>query len=121
MRAISRHSPTQAGSRSWLQAVSRSASLCQSSRASNCLREKGKGGRNARRFALPPQLQGARRAAGRGAGTRTGAGRHGDAQHRDTRKRSEEHKSELQSLMRISYAVFCLKKKKKKTNLLKTQ
>src|SRR3546814_4448987 len=31
-------------------------------------------------------------------------GRHGD--------RSEEHTSELQSLMRISYAVFCLKKKK---------
>src|SRR3546814_9250562 len=27
--------------------------------------------------------------------------------------RSEEHKSELQSLMRISYAVFCLKKNKK--------
>src|SRR3546814_10002075 len=27
-------------------------------------------------------------------------------------RRSEEHKSELQSLMRISYAVFCLKKKK---------
>src|SRR3546814_5378139 len=32
--------------------------------------------------------------------------------------RSEEHTSELQSLMRISYAVFCLKKKKKKyTNI----
>src|SRR3546814_9035422 len=31
-------------------------------------------------------------------------------------KRSEEHTSELQSLMRISYAVFCLKKKKKHTN-----
>src|SRR3546814_5335209 len=30
--------------------------------------------------------------------------------------RSEEHTSELQSLMRISYAVFCLKKKKKKEN-----
>src|SRR3546814_1583010 len=30
------------------------------------------------------------------------------------RVRSEEHTSELQSLMRISYAVFCLKKKKKK-------
>src|SRR3546814_6495741 len=30
--------------------------------------------------------------------------------------RSEEHTSELQSLMRISYAVFCLKKKKHKTN-----
>src|SRR3546814_13763824 len=30
--------------------------------------------------------------------------------------RSEEHTSELQSLMRISYAVFCLKKKRKPTN-----
>src|SRR3546814_7176829 len=30
--------------------------------------------------------------------------------------RSEEHTSELQSLMRSSYAVFCLKKKKKKRN-----
>src|SRR3546814_6266347 len=30
----------------------------------------------------------------------------------DRRRRSEEHTSELQSLMRISYAVFCLKKKK---------
>src|SRR3546814_1731558 len=32
---------------------------------------------------------------------------------RKTSIRSEEHTSELQSLMRISYAVFCLKKKKK--------
>src|SRR3546814_1364333 len=32
------------------------------------------------------------------------------------RGRSEEHTSELQSLMRISYAVFCLKKKKTHTN-----
>src|SRR3546814_9028641 len=50
------------------------------------------------------------------------AGRHGAAdppsalrrsRHllRLTRTRSEEHTSELQSLMRISYAVFCLKKK----------
>src|SRR3546814_10267553 len=31
----------------------------------------------------------------------------------DAQIRSEEHTSELQSLMRISYAVFCLKKKKK--------
>src|SRR3546814_8896666 len=30
--------------------------------------------------------------------------------------RSEEHTSELQSLMRISYAVFCLKKQKKSTH-----
>src|SRR3546814_6818027 len=35
--------------------------------------------------------------------------------------RSEEHTSELQSLMRISYAVFCLKKKKiRKTNTRST-
>src|SRR3546814_1677323 len=33
-----------------------------------------------------------------------------------TATRSEEHTSELQSLMRISYAVFCLKKKKKKNS-----
>src|SRR3546814_4673426 len=33
------------------------------------------------------------------------------------RGRSEEHTSELQSLMRISYAVFCLKKKKTTTHL----
>src|SRR3546814_1743109 len=33
--------------------------------------------------------------------------------------RSEEHTSELQSLMRISYAVFCLKKKNKKHNTIK--
>src|SRR3546814_10690956 len=35
---------------------------------------------------------------------------------RDSLPRSEEHTSELQSLMRISYAVFCLKKKKNKNN-----
>src|SRR3546814_6403900 len=35
--------------------------------------------------------------------------------------RSEEHTSELQSLMRISYAVFCLKKKKKRYHNKKTQ
>src|SRR3546814_1644616 len=34
------------------------------------------------------------------------------------RDRSEEHTSELQSLMRISYAVFCLKKKKQTTTYL---
>src|SRR3546814_4495201 len=34
--------------------------------------------------------------------------------HVEQTERSEEHTSELQSLMRISYAVFCLKKKKKK-------
>src|SRR3546814_2076233 len=34
-----------------------------------------------------------------------------------SRRRSEEHTSELQSLMRISYAVFCLKKKKQRTKI----
>src|SRR3546814_10445735 len=34
--------------------------------------------------------------------------------HGEPTGRSEEHTSELQSLMRISYAVFCLKKKKKR-------
>src|SRR3546814_1537584 len=50
---------------------------------------------------------------------RPGAGRSGTADRRsvgliaqECRDRSEEHTSELQSLMRISYAVFCLKKKK---------
>src|SRR3546814_1822977 len=43
-------------------------------------------------------------------------GRDQDAeQQRDPETRSEEHTSELQSLMRISYAVFCLKKKQTKT------
>src|SRR3546814_8649017 len=57
-----------------------------------------------------------------GAVMRLGIGRHADAQRLDRRDqlvaqavRSEEHTSELQSLMRSSYAVFCLKKKKKKT------
>src|SRR3546814_10682051 len=40
-----------------------------------------------------------------------GAGRHGGSDDR----RSEEHTSELQSLMRISYAVFCLEKKNNMT------
>src|SRR3546814_5711921 len=46
---------------------------------------------------------------------------HGPGAARCHGQRSEEHTSELQSLMRISYAVFCLKKKKqpakKKSNL----
>src|SRR3546814_3399110 len=38
----------------------------------------------------------------------------------DAQIRSEEHTSELQSLMRISYAVFCLKKKTKITDIYPT-
>src|SRR3546814_10464951 len=52
------------------------------------------------------------RGRGRGQGT---AGKFGGGEARgDKADRSEEHTSELQSLMRISYAVFCLKKKKSK-------
>src|SRR3546814_1556190 len=36
-------------------------------------------------------------------------------------RRSEEHTSELQSLMRISYAVFCLKKKTKRKKQISTK
>src|SRR3546814_9318864 len=46
-----------------------------------------------------------------------------DLRHLAAHDRSEEHTSELQSLMRISYAVFCLKKKKhhiNNTNTVKT-
>src|SRR3546814_8895544 len=44
------------------------------------------------------------------------AGGQGAELYQDLRpERSEEHTSELQSLMRISYAVFCLKKKRKQT------
>src|SRR3546814_5529136 len=39
---------------------------------------------------------------------------HAGGVYRGSLARSEEHTSELQSLMRISYAVFCLKKKKQK-------
>src|SRR3546814_6090686 len=50
-------------------------------------------------------------------------GRHRPGRHEEAGGvfvgRSEEHTSELQSLMRISYAVFCLKKKKKQN--IKTQ
>src|SRR3546814_5409733 len=49
----------------------------------------------------------------------TGAARAGVAHRPEIircRYRSEEHTSELQSLMRISYALFCLKKKRNKKN-----
>src|SRR3546814_8630185 len=55
----------------------------------------------------PPRASGDRRTGARAA-----------AAHRPAR--SEEHTSELQSLMRISYAVFCLKKKKKNKSELKS-
>src|SRR3546814_2304552 len=68
----------------------------------------------ARDAALPPGLAGQR-----GDLHRRGADRSDTsartAEATNGSGRSEEHTSELQSLMRISYAVFCLNKKKKKT------
>src|SRR3546814_2186177 len=67
------------------------------------------GGRNlvtgGGRINAPYRAKAGRRAAGRIA-----CARH-DKETAPCRHRSEEHTSELQSLMRISYAVFCLKKK----------
>src|SRR3546814_6479548 len=48
----------------------------------------------------------------RGRGDRVSCWRRAGERARRPGARSEEHTSELQSLMRISYAVFCLKKKK---------
>src|SRR3546814_21071255 len=64
---------------------------------------------------------------GRAGGHRTAAGGQGRGPARGQarrpvggRHRSEEHTSKLQSLMRISYAVFCLKKKKATTTQQQT-
>src|SRR3546814_9264545 len=67
--------------------------------------------RSAVRSLRSPDGGRAQRAAGgrRAAGQGHGCGLHGD--DGQAAARSEEHTSELQSLMRISYAVFCLKKK----------
>src|SRR3546814_5609972 len=54
-------------------------------------------------------------------GRRSGGARPGRCGLRAVVDRSEEHTSELQSLMRISYAVFCLKKKKQTSNTLHKQ
>src|SRR3546814_7865578 len=51
----------------------------------------------------------------RAAHVRETAGERANSAYSNVRERSEEHTSELQSLMRISYAVFCLQKKTKQT------
>src|SRR3546814_9250400 len=51
---------------------------------------------------------------------RAGRQRYNHVANANRRRRSEEHTSELQSLMRISYAVFCLKKKKTLTQYTTT-
>src|SRR3546814_1242850 len=77
--------------------------------SSDLARARPRHGRGRRRSVRSPPQDGCdsgRRPAWKGPACRT-AGRIPGG-----RRRSEEHTSELQSLMRISYAVFCLKKKK---------
>src|SRR3546814_7941190 len=74
------------------------------------------GARFVRRRLGDPALQPVRARRGVAGHETPVAGRRAPRLHRALRRlgqRSEEHTSELQSLMRISYAVFCLKKKKK--------
>src|SRR3546814_10867370 len=73
-------------------------------------RRRGRPGEPRRRAGCGPGRAPRTAARDRGAGG-TGAGH--DRRIPGPRHRSEEHTSELQSLMRISYAVFCLKKKNK--------
>src|SRR3546814_3163691 len=67
------------------------------------------GGGDQRQQRVQPQPVGCLRGGGR---LVDGGGVCGGGHASWSRRRSEEHTSELQSLMRISYAVFCLKKKK---------
>src|SRR3546814_9955020 len=87
-----------------------------SSSSRRCEHERGRRADRALERAAQPHLgalslavDAAARAAETDAGEPIGADRGGG--HRNPPGRSEEHTSELQSLMRISYAVFCLKKK----------
>src|SRR3546814_8565270 len=82
------------------------------------------------RAVLPGSRQHARRIASKAdvADQREDACRHGAPEEREPQcgvafvsLRSEEHTSELQSLMRISYAVFCLKTKKTTTRKIRTK
>src|SRR3546814_10684229 len=65
-------------------------------------------------------LAGKRRVEDRGAGVTIRQRHPAHATRSITNNRSEEHTSELQSLIRISYAVFCLKKKKQYTEYIIT-
>src|SRR3546814_6942298 len=85
--------------------MTRAYGYCQARR--QCLRfvPANVNGRNGRIDRAPPPLSGAGRSP-------ACSGRTGHNGYVGQVIRSEEHTSELQSLMRISYAVFCLKKKK---------
>src|SRR3546814_4908373 len=86
-----------------------SSDVCSSDLGSAALRARLIARRRTRRESVSP------RRSGRGRSRACAAARRYGRPRRNSRRRgirSEEHTSELQSLMRISYAVFCLKKKK---------
>src|SRR3546814_2651255 len=74
--------------------------------------------RRQRRRAVACLAYHARRAGGARSHVASQPGRCTDRAELRSHRRSEEHTSELQSLMRISYAVFCLKKKTQKTDII---
>src|SRR3546814_4083435 len=83
-------------------------------------KELGSGGPTHEPEGIIARIAGSRCSASAGDGRAGGEGGRADRpwhwrrlRQRIEQQRSEEHTSELQSLMRISYAVFCLKKKKK--------
>src|SRR3546814_4697561 len=78
-------------------------------------RGRGRTSRQGRSLSLLSDARRACRDARRGAGKAPALPRPQPVARPRRRRRSEEHTSELQSLMRISYAVFCLKKKHTKT------
>src|SRR3546814_6835874 len=83
-------------------------------RAALCIVAEGGGRAADRRVAGPAAADALRLDRAGGARSASGAAR---SEARLRQLRSEEHTSELQSLMRISYAVFCLQKKKNNTHL----
>src|SRR3546814_10730863 len=82
---------------------------CPTRRSPGLHRDAGGGDRRAARARRSQCGEGGVRTEGRDAADRAGALFHA-RDRADRRRRSEEHTSELQSLMRISYAVFCMEK-----------
>src|SRR3546814_2056253 len=89
----------------WSSDVCSSDLVERMARTGRLVGRSGEAAQRRRRFLVEPVIEALRR---RGC-------RYLPAETLGDRNRSEEHTSELQSLMRISYAVFCLKKKKENT------
>src|SRR3546814_7623683 len=107
--------PNLCGARDGRQRRRRRRGACEGGGRANaiqCAEGQFRGGGRPDRCAAGIERSAFRRTGGAGAGTRNAPEKRRLSRRRT---RSEEHTSELQSLMRISYAVFCLKKKKQIT------